>query len=207
MNYTCSVQDASQSYFWSRKQVTVHPVVIYYRDKDDKVTLKSLCFISNDLDHDVVLVNKIQELTLDYIKKNLVPDLTDVEYVTDGCASQYKCCRSFFNLCQHEKRFGVRATHSFSATSHGKCACDGVGGLVKRMARKASLKRPLRDQIVNATDLFKYCHEELEGTIHFIFIDQLDMQAERMKDKNEAKVINTIPGTLSYHYFVPLDRK
>ena len=96
-----------------------------------------------------------------------------------------------------------------------KCDCftrtcdflDGVGGLVKRMARKASLKRPVRDQIVNATDLFKYCHEELEGTIHFIFIDQLDMQAERMKDKNEAKVINTIPGTLSYHYFVPLDRK
>jgi len=31
-------------------------------------------------------------------------------------------------LCQHEEDFGVAAEWHFSATSHGKRACDGVGG-------------------------------------------------------------------------------
>ena len=37
---------------------------------------------------------------------------------------------SFINLCYHHKDFGVDAEWHFSATSHGKGACDGVGGTV-----------------------------------------------------------------------------
>ena len=33
-----------------------------------------------------------------------------------------------------------------SGTSHGKSACDGIGGTVKRPATKASLKRPAHNQ-------------------------------------------------------------
>ena len=65
MNCTCLVQDSSQSYHWSKKEVTVHPVVVYYRDGNDELAHKSICCISNDLDHDVDLVQKFQELTLD----------------------------------------------------------------------------------------------------------------------------------------------
>ena len=34
-----------------------------------------------------------------------------------------------------------------SGTSHGKSACGGIGGTVKRPASKASLKRPAHNQI------------------------------------------------------------
>ena len=37
---------------------------------------------------------------------------------------------SFIKLCYHHKDFGVDAEWHFSATSHGKGACDGVGGTV-----------------------------------------------------------------------------
>ena len=37
---------------------------------------------------------------------------------------------SFINLCYHHKDFGVDAEWHFSTTSHGKGACDGVGGTV-----------------------------------------------------------------------------
>ena len=35
-----------------------------------------------------------------------------------------------------------------SGTSHGKSACDGSGGTVKRPATKASLERPAHNQIL-----------------------------------------------------------
>jgi hypothetical protein len=34
----------------------------------------------------------------------------------------------------------------FFATSHGKSACDGVGGTLKWLVAKASLQRPYNDQ-------------------------------------------------------------
>ena len=45
---------------------------------------------------------------------------------------QYKNFKSFLNLMHHQLDFGVPASWSFHATSHGKGACDGIGGPVKR---------------------------------------------------------------------------
>jgi hypothetical protein len=39
-----------------------------------------------------------------------------------------------------KKDFNVEAEWHFFATSHGKGLCDGIGGTVKRMARRASLQ-------------------------------------------------------------------
>ncbi len=59
------------------------------------------------------------------------------------------------NLCNHEKDFDVKAEWHFSATSHGKGACDGVGGTVKRLAARASLQRPYDEQIITPIELFE----------------------------------------------------
>lgn len=37
---------------------------------------------------------------------------------------------------------------AFFATSHGKRACDGIGGMVKRLVTRASLQAPSENQIV-----------------------------------------------------------
>jgi hypothetical protein len=49
----------------------------------------SLCFISEDLTHDVPFVHAVQKYATNFIKKNYT-EVTKVEYFTDGCAGQYK---------------------------------------------------------------------------------------------------------------------
>lgn len=140
MNYSCLIQDASQSYHWSKKGVTIHPVVIYLKDENNEVKHENLCFISDDLVHDVSMVRLIQEKTITFIKEKY-PHVNEVMYMTDGCAGQYKNCFSFLNLCKHFQMYRMKASWCFFATSHGKSPCDGIGGTIKREATKASLQR------------------------------------------------------------------
>jgi hypothetical protein len=80
-------------------------------------------------------------------------------YYSDGAASQYKNCKNFVNLCHHEEDFGVAAEWNFSATSHGKGACDGVGGTVKQLAARASLQRPYDSQIMTPQQLYEWARK------------------------------------------------
>ncbi|KAK0057733.1 hypothetical protein Bpfe_012963 [Biomphalaria pfeifferi] len=50
-NFTCHHQDEIQGAHWARTEVTIHPVVSYYRDKD-LIVKESMFFLSNDLKHD-----------------------------------------------------------------------------------------------------------------------------------------------------------
>ena len=76
---------------------------------------RCLCVISDDLDHDTSFVNKLQELVCDYIKSEM-PEVTSIEYWSDGCAGQYKCFKNMMNLCLHKEDFGLGATWYFFAT-------------------------------------------------------------------------------------------
>ena len=131
-NYQYIIQDEIQSYHWNKGQCTIHPVVIYYTE-NDKLKEKSLCFVSDDLDHDVEMVYHVIQETVSYIKESLVKEVTFVHYFSDGCAEQYKNCKNFLNL-YHKSDFFVDCSWSFFATSHGKSPCDGVGGTVKTLA-------------------------------------------------------------------------
>ena len=50
---------------------------------------------------------------------------------------------------------------NFFATSHGKSPCDGIGGTVKRLTTKASLQSPVDHQILNASDMYKFCNDNI----------------------------------------------
>jgi hypothetical protein len=53
--------------------------------------------------------------------------------------------RNLLKIICHNENFGVPAEWHFSATSHGKSACDGVGSNLKWLAAKASLQQPYND--------------------------------------------------------------
>ena len=53
----------------------------------------------------------------------------------------------------------------FSATSHGKGACDGVGGTVKRLASRASLQRPYDQQIMTPHQMFEWASNNIQGIV------------------------------------------
>lgn len=126
---------------------------------------------------------------------------------TDGCGGQYKNCKNFLLLCSHEERFGLKASWSFFATSHGKSSCDAVGGAVKRAVRAESLRRVKANDtpINNVDEFYKYCQEredkERTSVTHFLLkrevIDTMRKQVERLKPQ-------TVEGTRSFHNFVPI---
>ena len=68
----------------------------------------------------------------------------------------------------------------FSATAHGKGACDGVGGTVKRLAARASLQRPYSEQIMTPRQLF----DTSITSIHFGYCSLSEYEAE---EKNLAE--------------------
>ena len=86
-----------------------------------------------------------RELTL--LIKAKLPHIDSIEYFSDGCAAQYKNYKNMLNLCLHKDDFGLMASWAFFATSHGKSACDGIGGTIKRLTARASLQRPYSEQI------------------------------------------------------------
>ena len=83
------------------------------------------------------------------------------------------------SICNyHSSDFGLDAEWVFHATSHGKTACDGVGGTVKRVTARASLQRPIENQILRVEDMFIFRQENIKG-IEFILISTEDVKAVR----------------------------
>ena len=140
-NYAFVLQDAAQGFHWNNSQCTIHPFVVYFKESLS-ISHRSFVVISDCLQHDTIAVYLFQKRLVGFLKAMMgcIPRM--IYYFSDGAASQYKNRKNFLNLCYHQDDFGIPA--HFSATSHGKGACDGLGGTVKRLAARASLQRPSR---------------------------------------------------------------
>ena len=120
---------------WENAQCTLHPIVSYMK-KDGEVCSSSVCILRDHKSHLTVAVHSFLEVYIPFLKSQC-PSLTKVHYFTDGSAAQYKNKYNFLNLCCHKSDFDLDAEWNFFATSDGKGACDGIGGTVKRLTRKA----------------------------------------------------------------------
>ena len=94
-NYEFVIQNEIQSYHWCQQQCTIHPIAVYICDSDSrKVEQLSLCFISEDLSHDASFAYAMQKELTAHLKSHY-PQLTQVEYFSDGCGTQYKKFKIF----------------------------------------------------------------------------------------------------------------
>ena len=87
-DYRCRSQDEIQSAYWSPTQVTIHPVVAYYK-VDDKLKHQSYVFISNEVRHDAKFVFALITILLSKLKEFLT-QLEYVHYWRDSPTSQYR---------------------------------------------------------------------------------------------------------------------
>ena len=99
--------------------------------------------------HDTVTVYTFLQVLIKEHIKPTYPFIKKIIYFSDGSAAQYKNYKIFLNLLHHETDFSKRVEWHFFATLHGKNACDGVGGTIKRLAARASLQSSITDQILN----------------------------------------------------------
>ena len=202
-NYHYQVQDEIQGFHWNKRQCTLHPIVVYFKEGNMEKHL-SFCAISDDTTHDTSLVHEIQKRLCFHLKEKL-PGVRKVEYFSDGCAGQYKNYKNFLNLCHHESDFGLKATWSFFATSHGKSPCDGIGGTVKRKILRSSLQRPVDNQLLTFDAIQKFCESNFDNLI-FIVIHEETMVHVRDKLKARYSLGGTVPGTRNCHHFEPISK-
>ena len=203
-NYSFVLQDAAQGFHWNNSQATIHLFVAYYLESG-KLEHVSYVVISDCLHHDTVAVHLFQKGFIEFLKDKFASSPLKIFYFSDGAASQYKNRKNFINLCYHIEDFSVPAEWHFSATSHGKGACDGVGGTIKRLAARASLQRPYDEQIMTPRQLFEWAIENIPSvSFHYWSMD--DYRREEILLKERFLKSRTIPGTRKLHSFIPLTR-
>lgn len=54
-------------------------------------------------------------------------------------------------------------SYNFFATSHGKSACDGIGGTLKRTVMRHCLRSPPDKQITTPKEMYDYASKEIKG--------------------------------------------
>lgn len=217
-NYSFVVQDAAQSFHWNNLQATLHPFVCYYREEElgkendsdhhgQTSILKHVSFVivSESNIHDTVAVHLFQKVLLNFLAQR-VNKPKKIIYFSDGCAAQYKNRKNFVNLCHHEQDFGMPAEWHFFATSHGKGPCDGVGGTVKRLAARASLQRPVDNQILTPRHLFEFAQSEITS-INFYYATAVEYEKEETLLRSRFESSRTIAGTHKLHSIIPISKE
>jgi hypothetical protein len=198
-NFTFMVQDVIQGYHWVNDQATVHPFVLYFKNEDDKLCSRSLCILSDYLEHNTAVVHAFQKLVTGYIKETM-PKVEKIMYFSDGSGSQYKNRKNFSNLCNHKTDFDLEAEWHFFASCHGKNACDGVGGTTKREVSKASLQRTITNQIITVEDMYTFCKDNIKGITYFLIKkEEIIEHIETLKSRFENSV--PVKGTRQFHKF------
>ena len=198
-NYSFVIQDEVQGYHWTNKYCTVHPCVCYFKEKNHAGTWVtkhlSFGFLSAETVHNVPMVYAFQTKVVN-ILKGKVPNLSKIEYFTDGCAEQYKNYKTFSNIVYHFEDLGVPCVWSFYATSHGKSACDGLGGSIKRCTARESLRRPSSNGITDVRLMADYCRSTFSD-VHFEITTKNDIDTAAKIMEKRLQMSSTLDGTRS----------
>ena len=110
--------------------------------------------------------------------------------------------KNLTNLIFHQEDFHVQAEWIFFATSHGKNACDGVGGTTKRLAAHASLQLPFSDPILTPKQPFDFAMANVDGiTIFFVSSEEVASHTEFLEARFSTSA--TFKETQSQHQFIP----
>lgn len=202
-NYAFVVQEAVQGFHWNNNQATVHPFVIYYRDiNSNDIEHLSYVGISDCLEHDTVAVFMFQKKMIQFLKEKFTT-VEKIIYFSDGAPQQYKNKKNFSNLRHHYDDFSVQAEWNYFASAHGKGACDGVGGTLKRIARRYSLQKGTRNEILTAKQLYEWSVSHLKNyNVFFCSTFDYEVASEYLKLRHEK--CKTVKGTLSFHHVSPM---
>lgn len=93
---------------------------------------------------------------------------------------------------------------AFFASCHGKSACYGIGGTLKRLARLASLQRHSNNQITNPEQLFLWAKENVDNIRTFyVSSDVVKNNAATIESRMGEAVV--VQGTRSLHCYIPIN--
>ncbi|KAH7933106.1 hypothetical protein HPB49_008240 [Dermacentor silvarum] len=188
-NWTVVLPDEVQAYHWKKQQVSVFTCMV-----TTKKSTESFAIVSDDLNHDSAHACLALKKATEWVDDNL-PVYSKVTYVSDGAASHFK---NRYRLYEFGKSDCPNTQWIFSATGHGKNACDGVGGLVKYQAMFNNLRTSPESAIRAARDFVTILTEKLKG-VHLIHLEEKEVAAIRDLKKDEWMKVPAFHGIQSWH--------
>lgn len=198
-NYAYICQDASQAFHFNNDQCTVFPAIYYYKEGRD-IKHKSYVFLSESLKHDTSAVYAIQTLLIPEIQRN-VKKVNKIIYTSDGAKQHFKNKFQIANLVHHKEDFNIDAEWHYSATAHGKGACDGIGATFKREAYRASLTAKPQNAILTPQKLYSWAKGHFE-TISIMYYDKVFHEKMRRKLNKRFENAQPVPEILKNHGFL-----
>ncbi|KAK3102947.1 hypothetical protein FSP39_015174 [Pinctada imbricata] len=193
-NYSCKSVEEIQSAYWNQTGVTLHPVVVYFRNPEGVLQHRSFVVVSDEMSHSSNTVHAIIEKIMPELKL-LSPDLEFIHYWTDGPTSQYRNKQIFYTIANHKDLYGVSARWNYFEVGHGKGPCDGLGGTTKRMADEAV--RCGKAVIQDANDFFKWASESNMRGVSFVFVSADDCNL--MQEVLKPRQLKPLKGTFKLH--------
>ncbi|CAF1100880.1 unnamed protein product [Didymodactylos carnosus] len=124
-------QDEIQKAHWNTKPLSIFTAFVWSKNENFSFALPSL-----DVAHDKFVVDSRLEIILNHIK-TVLPNVKGINCFSDDAAVQFKQRFHFRNLIQIANEHKINLSWHFFATSHGKGAVDGIGGVVKRLVCSA----------------------------------------------------------------------
>ena len=107
-DYRCQSQQEIQPAYWSQTQVTIHPVVAYFK-KDEKLCHQSYVFISDEPRHNAKFVFALLRSLVPQLIE-LIPALEYIHYWTDLPMNQY-CNKTIFKIISCHTDFILTYPH------------------------------------------------------------------------------------------------
>ncbi|CAF1179048.1 unnamed protein product [Didymodactylos carnosus] len=188
-NFGSKEPDEIQSAHWDTKTLSIFTAYVWSKSQGFSFRLPS-----NDVSHDKFVVNSAIEIILNELKTH-VPNLKQIDFFSDGAASQFKQRFMFRNLIQIAHEYKIALSWNFFATSHGKGVVDGLGGTVKRLVWSAALAG---NNCKSAKDFVKLAQQKTKKII-IIEITKNGIDNSKLKLENIFKVAKSVPETLKTH--------
>ena len=186
-NYTTMNQNEIQLSYWSYNQITLFTVCAWEAENKH-----SMVIVSDYMSHDkyaVITFLKLIILELETKHKHF----DEIVFFSDGASSQFK---QKYLLCAliHLKR---NITWEYFATSHGKGAVDGIGGVVKRTVSTAVLSK--QEQVQNAPDFFRVAKSKCEK-ISVLYCGTKEIESNMEEYNKIWENIVPIPNLRNLHF-------
>lgn len=103
----------------------------------------------------------------------------------------------------HKEDFEIDAELHYHATAHGKTACDGVGAILKREARRRSLQIIQGEPILTPNALFRWAKNHFK-TMDVFFFSKEDHETIQIEKLNQRfATAKAVPGIQKNHCFIP----
>lgn len=148
--YANRYQDETQCSNFDQNQITVHPMMAYYKAGGDLVK-HAIIGITDEEKKDAAAVKAFEDAAL-----QILAEETIVEKIhEDGCASQYKRKHSFYDISIRSQP----VIRNYFQTSYSKSVCDCIGAVVKNSCFPTVLRG--KTTIGNSGDMHNYCNTYL----------------------------------------------